>query len=214
LRRILFSATIIIFTVFLTPLFPATAKADVYSSYSGLAAHQDNGKDYRITFYNGPSSTAVIAIHGGSIEIGTCKLAKSTAKLTGSDYYTFEGIKSSNNSVLHITSTKFNEPTALKLVAKSEETLSIHGCSGKNEMTYVGGLDKELSAQIKAELKKAGFKVAFPQNSLSGTSQYNICNENANNKGVQLELTYALRQALLQNQTLYNDYVDALARAL
>ncbi len=205
----------IILAVLLTPLFWTTAvQADVYSSYSKLAARQDKGEDYLITSYNGPSSTAVIAIHGGGIETGTSKLAKSVAQRTGADLYTFEGIKSSNNGILHITSTKFNEPTAKILVTKSEVTLSIHGCSGSSKTTLVGGRDKALAARVKAELKKAGFKTTIPKNSLSGSSTYNICNENANDKGVQIELTYSMRQALLKNQDLYDTYVKALVKAL
>ncbi|HPF44491.1 MAG TPA: poly-gamma-glutamate hydrolase family protein [Syntrophomonadaceae bacterium] len=205
----------IILAVLFTPLFWTTSvQADVYSSYSKLAVRQDKGEDYRITSYNGPSTTAVIAIHGGGIEIGTSELAKSVAKLTGSDLYTFEGLKCSNNGILHITSTKFNEPKGKNLVAESKLTLSIHGCSGSSKTTLVGGRDKALAARVKAELKKAGFKTATPKKSLSGTSIYNICNENASNKGVQLELTYAMRQALLKNQDLYDTYVKALVKAL
>lgn len=216
MKKKFYTVIILILAVFLIPLFgTATAQADVYSSYSKLAARQDRGEDYSITSYNGPSSTAVIAIHGGSIEIGTCNLAISVAKLTGSDYYAFRGIKSRNNSILHITSTRFNEPIGKKLVAKSKQTLSIHGCTGsKSKVTYVGGRDKKLIASIKSELKKSGFKVGTPKSGLSGTSRSNICNENASGKGAQLELTYAMRKALLNNKSLYNSYVKALGRAL
>jgi phage replication-related protein YjqB (UPF0714/DUF867 family) len=209
------TAMAIILAVFLTPLFwTNTVQADVYSSYNSLAVKQDKGKDYKITSYNGPSKTAVIAIHGGGIEIGTCKIAKSVAELTGSDLYTFEGIKKSGNGILHITSTRFNEPIAKKLVAKSTQTLSIHGCTGSSRATLVGGRDKALADRVKAELKKDGFIIKTPKKNLSGSHPSNICNKNASKKGVQLELTYAMRKALLNNKSLYNKYVNALARAL
>lgn len=199
----------------LMPLFPIeTAQADVYSSYKQLAAKQTRNQDYRITSKNVSSNIAVIAIHGGKIEIGTCKIAKSVAKIANTNLYTFEGIKSNNNSILHITSAKFNEPTAKKIVGNSSKTLSIHGCQGNSRVTYVGGLDKSLGTKIRAELKKAGFKVAIPPKGLTGTSPYNICNQNKSKKGVQLELTYNMRQALLKDKDLYKKYVNALAGAL
>ncbi len=206
----------LVLATFLTPLllWVGTAQADVYSSYKQLSKHQTKNKDYRITSYNGPSSTAVIAIHGGKIEIGTCKLAKSVAQKTGSDLYTFEGIKKSNNNALHITSSKFDEPIGKKIVANSTRTLSIHGCRGSSNVTYVGGKDKTLGAKVKAELKKAGFRVATPPARLAGTNSSNIANENKSKKGVQLELTYSQRQALLKNSSLYSKYVNALSKAL
>ncbi len=206
--------TLLIVFIFI-PLFPAgTAQADVYSSYKQLAAKQTRNQDYRITSKNASSNIAVIAIHGGKIEIGTCKIAKSVAKIINSNLYTFEGIKNKNNSILHITSARFDEPTARKIVGKSRKTLSIHGCRGSNRVTYVGGLDKNLGSKVRAELKKAGFKVAIPPRNLAGTSPKNICNKNQIKKGVQLELTYNMRQTLLNNKTLYNKYVKALGQAL
>lgn len=206
----------LVLAAFLTPLFwvGTVQAADVYSSYKQLAARQTKNQDYRITSYNGPSTTAVIAIHGGKIENGTSKLAKSVANKTGSDLYTFEGLKKGNNFILHITSAKFDEPIGKKLVAQSKRTLAIHGCRGSNKVTYVGGLDKALGAKVKAELKKAGFKVATPPSRIAGTHPSNICNENLPNKGVQLELTYEMRQALLKNSNLYSKYVNALSNSL
>lgn len=206
---------ILLLVAFLTPfVFVESAYADVYSSYKQLAARQTKNKDYRIKKYDGPSSTAVIAVHGGKIEMATSELTKSVAKKTGSDWYSFEGLKKKNNFSLHITSTNFDEPIGKKLVAKSKRTLAIHGCRGSNKVTYVGGLDKNLRAKVRAELKKAGFKVAIPPKGLGGTSPKNICNQNKINKGVQLELTYSLRQQLLNNSDLYDKYVNALSNAL
>lgn len=198
-------------------IWPATAQADVYKNFKQLKANQDKNVDYRITYYNGPSSTAVIAIHGGQIEIGTSELAKEVAKLSGSDLYTFEGIKKSNNSVLHITSSRFDEPIGKALVAESDKTLSIHGCIRSYKITYVGGRDKQLAAKVKASLKKAGFKVGTAPGHLNGDSKYNICNENAINKGVQLEISTAQRKAFFnggeKTKTFYR-FAEALADAL
>jgi phage replication-related protein YjqB (UPF0714/DUF867 family) len=196
----------------------ATADAkDYYRSFSKLAKHQTRGEDYYISKYDGPSNTAVIAIHAGQIELQTGELAATIADWTGSDLYTFEGIKNRNNGVLHVTSTRFNEPIARNLVAQSDVTLSIHGCKGKQAVTYIGGQDKDLGKKIKASLKDAGFKVVTPPKRLNGKNPKNICNKNASAKGVQLELTVPLRKQFVSDSgptdTFYR-YAAAVSKAL
>jgi len=204
-----------ILPVFINPE-PIQAK-DVYSSFSRLKKHQTQGEDYRITKYNGPSTTAVIAIHGGKIELHTSKLAKVVAEQTGSDLYTFEGIKAGRNGILHITSTHFNEPVARTLVSQSDKTLSIHGCKGHRAVTYVGGQDTELGKKIAANLRTAGFKVVKPPKRLDGKNSNNICNKNSTGEGVQLELTLPLRKQFFSgsepNDTFYR-YAAAVSKAL
>ncbi len=190
---------------------------DYYSSFSKLAKHQAPGGDYLINKHNGPSDTAVIAIHGGNIEFQTGELATTIAEWTGSDLYTFKGIKDRNNSILHITSTHFNEPVARNLVAQSNITLSIHGCKGKRAVTYIGGQDTVLGRKIKVSLKDAGFKVVTPPKRLDGKNPKNICNKNASDKGVQLELTVPLREQFVSESgptnTFYR-YTAAVSKAL
>ena len=206
-------AVIVAFTL----VCPGSAQADVYKSFQQLKARQDRNVDYRISYHNGPSSTLVMAIHGGSIEPGTSQLAKEVAKRSGADWYTFEGIKKSNNSRLHITSSRFNEPTARSLVAKSQQTLSIHGCTGSSKITYVGGRDKQLAAQVRSRLKAAGFRIGTVSSHLDGTSVYNICNRNDIGKGVQLEISKAQRNAFYsggKSTDTFHRYAAALAKAL
>jgi phage replication-related protein YjqB (UPF0714/DUF867 family) len=201
----------------LTLVWIGSAQADVYKNFQQLKARQDRNIDYRISYHNGPSSTLVMAIHGGSIEPGTCKLAKEVAKRSGADWYTFEGIKKKNNGTLHITSTRFNEPRAVSLVAQSNKTLSIHGCTGSSKITYVGGRDKQLAAKVRSKLKAAGFKIGTASSHLNGSSKYNICNENKINKGVQLEISKAQRNAFFsggKNTDTFHRYAEALAKAL
>lgn len=210
-------ATLIITALIVTLGWTGTAQADVYDNYRQLKVRQDKNEDYRITSYNGPSSTAVIAIHGGSIESGTSQMAKAVAKRTGADYYTFEGIKNRNNNILHITSSNFDEPIGKALVAKSTKTLSIHGCAGSSKFTYVGGQDKKLAAKVEARLEAAGFRVRRAPGRLNGNHPSNIANENAVDKGVQLELSTSLRRSFFKNgQTTgtFDRYAAALASAL
>ena len=187
--------------------------ADTYSSYKSLKSHKTINVDYKIVCRDTSSSKAVIAIHGGTIEPGTNKIASAVASRGGYDYYGFIGLK--KGSSLHITSTKFDEPKARKLVAKSTKTLSIHGCGGtKQAITYVGGLDTALGKKITASLRAAGFKVAPAPARLAGKARANICNSNKIKKGVQLELSKPMRTKLTNNPTLFKKYVAALSKAL
>ena len=211
---------ILVLAVAILPILvnPEQAQAkDVYSSFSKLRKHQTAGDDYRITRYNGPSKTAVIAIHGGKIEIHTSELASKVANRTGSDLYTFEGTKARRNGILHITSTRFNEPIARNLVSQSDKTLSIHGCKGKRAVTYVGGRDTDLGKKMASNLREAGFKVVKPPKRLDGKNPKNICNKNAAGKGVQLELTLPLRKRFFsgsQPTDAFYRYANAVSKAL
>lgn len=190
---------------------------DVYSSFRALAAKQKENVDYRISSYNGSQSTLVMAVHGGGIEIGTSELASNISKQTGCDFYAFEGIKDGSNWCLHITSTRFNEPLACKLVSKSDQTLSLHGCRGDKAITYLGGLDTKLGRTIKQHLEDAGFTVYKAPAHLDGKNPNNICNENKIGKGVQLELTRELRERFFDDDGLsktFYRYSGALSAAL
>jgi phage replication-related protein YjqB (UPF0714/DUF867 family) len=100
----------------------------------------------------GSSGIAILCIHGGDIEPGTSQIADGIA---GNDhtFYALEGLKKTGNRVLHITSTAFDEPVALQIVAQSEIIISIHGCSDAAEVVYLGGLDEELRGHIKPTLR-------------------------------------------------------------
>lgn len=190
-----------------------TAMADTYSSYYALAAHKTKNVDYLIAYRNTSSSKAVIAIHGGTIEPETDKIASAAASRGGYDYYAFKGLRSGGS--LHITSTNFNEPIAREMVSKSTETLSIHGCGGTRQaITYVGGLDNALGNKVKASLRAAGFKVVSAPSRLGGNSRANIVNRNKINKGVQLELSNPMRNKLGNDSKAFARYTKALTEAL
>ncbi|KAF0092381.1 MAG: phage replication protein [Fusobacteria bacterium] len=179
---------------------PEVQAADLYLNYQELSAAKIIGTDYKIVNRKTASSTAVIAIHGGSIEPGTSELADNIAG-TNHDFYSFYGIMSSNNTSLHITSTNFNEPIALDLVQKSRNTLSIHGFSSTSNLTYIGGLDKTLVAKVKTKLKAAGFVVADAPINLAGLETTNITNRNLRKAGVQIEISSSLRASFFSSLT-------------
>ncbi|GHG97559.1 poly-gamma-glutamate hydrolase family protein [Amycolatopsis roodepoortensis] len=166
-----------------------------YTSYAALSAEQVENVDYTRTAVVPAGATwAAIAIHGGAIEAGTGELAKQIAA-TRMAFYEFAGIKTSGNSDLHITSSLFDEPQALALVAASTHTVSCHGMAGTDGVaeTYIGGLDGQLRDLIQAKLGAAGFTVTVASAELAGTNPANICNKNQRRAGVQLELSNTLR---------------------
>ena len=124
---------------------------------------------------------------------------------------------------MHITSTNFDEPIARTLVQNSTNTLSIHGFSSTDKLTYVSGLDTAMVNRIKTSLVAAGYKVADPPAYLAGTSLNNICNDNLNHAGVQIEVSTGLRSSFFEALTSkglrtttpeFTKYTDAIKAAL
>ena len=83
----------------------------------------------------------VLALHGGGIEQGTSEIAlavagyhpatfaQTTDCLGLHDVWIFEGLLDGGNSRLHVTSTHYDDPIALKLVQISKRCVSLHGLS-------------------------------------------------------------------------------------
>jgi phage replication-related protein YjqB (UPF0714/DUF867 family) len=175
--------------------------ADLYPNYAALAAARQIGVDYRLLTRIPPGSRlAHIAIHGGGIEPGTTEIADYLAGSTHR-FYCFDGMLPSGNSDLHITSTAFDEPQALSLVAASDYVMSWHGAAGTVPVTYIGGLDTEVGGRITEALTRAGFSVEPGGPGLTGTDPLNIVNKGARSMGVQMELTTALRESFFEDFT-------------
>jgi phage replication-related protein YjqB (UPF0714/DUF867 family) len=174
---------------------------DNYSTFEKLAQEEKHGIDYRIQWRIGSSGMAILSIHGGEIEPGTTRIANAIAGWDHS-FYSFEGIKTAGNQSLHITSTRFNEPTAMKIVCQSDIIISIHGSSEKAELVQLGGLDSELKSQVSGELRSAQFQsIEFGPLPLGGTDYKNICNLCGRGMGVQLEISRGLRAMMFQDLT-------------
>jgi phage replication-related protein YjqB (UPF0714/DUF867 family) len=194
-----------------------------YASYHELRQHETEGVDYRIQVREALSPIAVMAPHGGEIEPGTLELADAVAGIEYA-FYAFEGKKPKGNGALHITSTSFDEPIALRLVRKSRIVLALHGCEGLEEKVHLGGRDEDIKARIKEELEKRGFAVeeeAKP--AWQGRHSQNICNRGQTGRGVQLELTRSLRKKMFtslekrdgNNRTeTFRSFVSALREVL
>ncbi|WJZ23595.1 poly-gamma-glutamate hydrolase [Listeria phage LIS04] len=194
--------------------------ADKYRNFEEL---QSNETEWRIDFNSTEDpGVGVIAIHAGSIEAGTSELCLELAQENNLSFYMFEGLKSSGNVDLHITSTNFDEPNCLDLVSKLDRTISLHGCKGETEFTLVGGSDGEASRLLTDILVKYGFEATLlsPDHKLSGSNPNNIANKCISGKSVQLELSTEMRRAMYdkfslkgratsQNDTFYK-YVTAI----
>jgi phage replication-related protein YjqB (UPF0714/DUF867 family) len=173
----------------------------LYKNYSQLTENEILGKDYAIRSANRKSSVSIIAPHAGGIEPGTGELTLEIAR-NEYNYYLFSGIKEQNNLSLHITSGKFDEPIAVELVANSEYVIAIHGCQGNKEEILIGGLDRDLVMKIANSLQENGFSVRTDKYiEFPGKLPENICNRNKRGKGVQIELTEALRQTMFKDLT-------------
>jgi phage replication-related protein YjqB (UPF0714/DUF867 family) len=83
---------------------------DTYRNFIELSKKEVDGVDFRVVILGQPTaSTVVVAPHGGGIEPGTSQVAQAIAD-DNFNLALFEGIKASGNSILHITSTNFDEP--------------------------------------------------------------------------------------------------------
>lgn len=170
---------------------------DTYADYAELSKHETKGQDYILLARKGSSTVAVIALHGGGIEAGTADLADEVAGATHS-FYAFKGIKTSGNRVLHITSHRFDEPTGLRIVAQAETAVSLHGHRDPaNEVVTIGGRNQSLQEKIRQALAGAGFRAAIAeQPGLQAKHPLNLCNRCRSGRGVQLEISRALREKM------------------
>jgi phage replication-related protein YjqB (UPF0714/DUF867 family) len=188
--------------------------ADRYANFAELSSAEREGVDFRVrcTIRNPP--VAIIAPHGGGIEPGTSEI---TSQIAGSVYsfYCFEGLKPSGNSVLHITSTRFDEPRCVDLVSASDFVVSVHGLAGTYEGIDVGGLDQSLREAICGSLVDAGFAAqVVTTGEHAAIDPANICNRGRRGAGVQLEITRALRDALGAQPQRMAEFANAAREAI
>ena len=172
---------------------------DKYKNFNELQQHEEEGVDYDIQMRKGISGIAVIAPHGGGIEPGTVDIADSVA---GGEhgFYCFKGIKKRGNSDLHITSDKFDEPNGIRIAEEADFVLAIHGCSGTEEVIFIGGNDIEFRKRLSYALVQAGFIVkGNPRSGLEGITPTNICNRGRTGRGGQIELSQGLREKMFED---------------
>ncbi len=140
-------------------------------------------------------------------------------------FYAFEGLKKKGNGILHITSSRFDEPKAVFLVNASPRVVALHGeLDCRDQVVFLGGLDRGLGKHIQAVLEAGGFVVRIHHDPhLQGGEKSNICNRGQSGKGVQLELSQPFRRSCFrsfdrngrQQRTEQGDrFVEAMRRVL
>lgn len=206
----------------------ATRKQDYYKSMTELYKDTTEGIDWKKDTRNVGKSVLIAAPHGGNIEQGTSELTKLVANNGDFDYFSFEAIRPSNNTQLHVTSTNYDDATLHEMIQDRTATISIHGAQGEEQLVYLGGYQSPLRDAIQSQLELKGFVVKIPPEYLGGLSNANFINKVEESTGVQLELTTALRKAFFKDEdtstasrkkienwttTMY-DFAEALNRAI
>ena len=189
---------------------------DRYRSFAELAKDMTLGRDYRIKWEERlKSKFLIVAPHGGKIEKGTSELARAIAGDELS-FYLFEGLRKTDNRALHITSHRFDEPSALRLADNADTVIGIHGRQNGNskETTYLGGLNASLAKSIEQSLLEFGFRAEVAGHKYPATNPQNICNKGRSHAGAQLELPMRLRSMLLETEELMNRFSAAIRTAL
>lgn len=161
------------------------------------------------------SRILIMAPHGGKIEPFTNELAE---QIAGDRFscYTFEALKPQQNQDLHITSTRFDEPQALKALQRADLVLTVHGeGTATAEFAIVGGLATAAIAQIETALRAINIPLKPSSNSnLAGEDPRNLCNRGRLKQGVQLELSRGLRDSLRNERQKRQIFTEAIAAAL
>ncbi len=186
----------------------------VYKNYKELVSREVEGQDYRIRIKWRDPRIVIMAPHGGRIEPTTEIIAEAIA---GMDYsfYSFEGLKTDGNSVLHIESHLFDEPRALKAVKKANILVTVHGqIDQKDGFVMVGGLHDSLRTEMIQQLEAAGFKPRRPKEGLMGTDPQNICNRGRSRRGVQLEVSRNVRDLLRSDGEKLQIFADAVRKSI
>jgi len=161
--------------------------------------------------------TTILAPHGGGIEFGTSELCLAIAGYhpatlavppgTGLtyDYWMLEGVRATNNSELHVTSTNCDDGVALSLCGGSLNVLALHGCSTSQadlpddaEVVLVGGRNPTLKQHLLDEFAAADIAAidAVDRDALNGDEPTNIANRTLLGMGGHLELTAPLRRSM------------------
>ncbi len=170
-----------------------------YSRFAELARDEVDGVDYLVHKVEAESRILVMSPHGGGIEPGTSEIARAVACPEWS-HYDFAGMKRTGNRSLHITSTHFDEPRAVRMLTTHSLVVTLHGCTGSHRMVYTGGLHFTLAESIGHALHELGFETGV-RGDLCGNDARNLCNRGTSGLGVQLELTWGLRLSMFRDLT-------------
>ena len=183
---------------------------DSYSNFRELQSYEQEGRDYQIKTSRNWHPAIIVAPHGGNIEPYTSQIAKWIA---GEDiaWYSFEGIKEVDIRRLHITSHNFDEPSLLKGLQQARTVLTIHGLKNSiEEFLMIGGLDSKFSNVLRIALQHRSFIVKESEQGYRGERATNICNRGSTGKAVQLEVSFALRKRIFEDEKCRVRFIDTI----
>ena len=183
---------------------------DQYANFHELQLHEQEGVDYRITASRHWHQVLIIAPHGGKIEPYTSQIAQWIADEDFA-WYSFEGLKDLDTPRLHITSHNFDEPTLLQALQKAHTVITIHGLKNRiDEFLMIGGLDTSFGSELQVALQRQDFIVRESQRPYRGVRATNICNRGDTGKGVQLEISFALRKRLFEDMECRAQFIETV----
>ncbi|MDP2865480.1 MAG: poly-gamma-glutamate hydrolase family protein, partial [Elusimicrobiota bacterium] len=157
------------------------------------------------------SPVSVFAVHGGDIEKATSRLARRIAS-GDLNLYLFNGWLGKKSGRLHVTSTRFDDPDAVRLATAAVLGVSLHAQADRGAWVCVGGANKQAAALVARRLEDAGFAAITPCERLPGTSPKNIVNRPSAG-GVQLEITPRLLERLEKDEEELSKFSGAVRRA-
>jgi len=185
---------------------------DFYPGLSALEAANVEGRDYSREFYDRGAPVTVFAVHGGDIEYGTARLARRIAD-KDMNLYIFNGWLGADSGRLHVTSTRFDDPAAVRLATTSVLGISLHAQADGGSHVCVGGKNADAARLTAMKLEAAGFSARFPCSRLPGVSDKNIVNLPSAG-GVQLEITLRLLRRLESSPGEAVRFTEALRSAV
>lgn len=122
LTLIIIAIVIVVIILYNTLKTTKSSSSDCYSDFNELKKNTHKNKDWRIDTKTRKNKKIVVtAIHGGGIEPGTTEIARRISNVGKYNFFTFEGLRKSNNDQLHITSTHFNEPHLQKILKDTKK---------------------------------------------------------------------------------------------
>ncbi len=186
--------------------------ADLYPDAVSMEAALRQGRDYRVETLDRGASVAVFAIHGG-IEPGTARLARA---LAGADWnlFVFQALsRDVPYAALHVTSSHFNDPRALRLARSSSLGISIHGEKTPGESACIGGLNAPLRQAVARALRAIAIEAREPCDRFPALDLDNIANI-PRDRGIQIEMTKSLRADLVRDPERLALFVEAIRAAV
>lgn len=194
----------------------------------------EEDRDYVVTVANAGSGVTVLSFHGGEIEPGTSEISSEVARRYGWNRYDLNANGTpqclspydSNFKKLHITSTKFDDPRAVALVAAHPKAVAIHGRSATYQKgdICVGGKDAAArSAFIDYVDSNAAAWGGYPLDAIDATTaasgdcsdpdlrgkdDANLVNRTSSRAGLQLELHPLFRDDLVNASSSFDDLRD------